>query len=102
MRRPKFPVLIYYGILALTIFAAEKAPAQQLFEVPESIQTHWISFENLQGLKGEGGQANQGRKGAPSRIVKSGETVNLAKIQGPGVIRRIWCTVGGNQKSCGA
>ena len=93
MRRPKVPVLIYYGILALAIFAAEKAPAQQLFEVPESIQTHWISFENLQGLKGEGGQANQGRKGAPSRIVKSGETVNLAKIQGPGVIRRIWCTV---------
>ncbi len=69
------------------------AQAQQLFEVPDDVQTRWISFENAAGRKGEGGQANQARKGAPARSIMAGETVTLAEIGGPGVIRRIWCTV---------
>jgi hypothetical protein len=92
MGRTRIKVLIYCA-LALTLISPETIVTQQLFEVPENTQTRWISFENPQGLKGEGGQANQGRKGAPSRLVKPGETVTLAEIEGPGVIRRIWCTV---------
>jgi hypothetical protein len=92
MRKTRTPAL-FCCILALTLAFTGMGRAQQLFEVPENMQTRWISFENLQGLKGEGGQANQGRKGAPSRLVKSGEKITLAEIQGPGVIRRIWCTV---------
>ena len=67
--------------------------AQELFFIPESVETRWSSFENLSGAKGQAGQANQGRKGAPSRKIAAGETVTLAEINGPGVIRRIWLTV---------
>ena len=84
-----FPMFIHS---ALILFAGG-ALAQQLFEVPDNVQTRWISFENTAGRKGEGGQSNQGRKGAPDRSIKAGETVTLAEIGGPGVIRRIWCTV---------
>jgi hypothetical protein len=34
-----------------------------------------------------------GRKGAAHRILKPGETVELADIEGPGTIRHIWMTV---------
>jgi hypothetical protein len=69
--------------------------AQSLFEVPDNIQSRWISFENPTGGHGAGGEANEGRKGAPSRTIKAGETVTLAEINGTGIIRRIWCTVAG-------
>ena len=55
-----------------------------------------ISFENPTGAPGEGGQAASplgvGRKGAPSRSIEPGETVQLCDIQGPGTIRHIWLT----------
>jgi len=70
--------------------------AQELFEIPAGVETRWFSFENPGGVKGEGGKANLGRKGAPARAIKSGETVTLADAKGPGVIRRMWCTVAGN------
>lgn len=55
-----------------------------------------ISFENPTGAPGQGGKAasrlGPGRKGAPSRTLKSGETVTLCDIAGPGVIRHLWIT----------
>lgn len=69
------------------------APAQALYEIPPSVESHWISFENTTGAKGAGGQENQGRKGAPSRTLKAGELITLGDMEGPGVIRRIWLTV---------
>ncbi len=75
------------------VLLAELGQAQQLFEFPDNVQSRWISFENARGRPGEGGQANQGRKGAPSRIIKAGETLTLAEMEGPGIIHRIWCTV---------
>jgi hypothetical protein len=51
------------------------------------------TFENPTGARGAGGTAAGGRKGAPSRIVRAGERVVLADLDGPGVIRHIWCTV---------
>ena len=44
---------------------------------------------------GNGGRANEGRQGAPSRVIRPGETVVLADIAGPGVVRRVWLTVPG-------
>lgn len=85
--------------LALSFLIAFLLPvsclAQQLYDLPSGVQTRWFSFENLSGAKGEGGKSNQGRKGAAFRPIKSGETITLADIQGPGTIRRIWCTVRG-------
>lgn len=69
--------------------------SQALYEVPDNLQSRWISFENPTGAKGAGGQASEGRKGSPSKTIKAGETVTLAAIEGPGTIRRIWCTVTG-------
>lgn len=55
-----------------------------------------ISFENPTGAPGEGGKAasrlGPGRKGAPAREIKPGETVQLCDIEGPGMIRHIWIT----------
>ena len=82
--------------LLLLSLGVNAAVAQELFEIPAGVETRWFSFENPAGVKGEGGKANLGRKGAPARSIKSGETVTLAEAKGPGVIRRIWCTVRGN------
>lgn len=55
-----------------------------------------ICFENPTGAPGQGGTASsplgQGRKGAPSREVAAGESIQLADIEGPGTIRHIWMT----------
>ncbi len=71
------------------------ARAAELFDLPDAVHSRWISFENLSGAKGQGGQENEGRKGAPNRVIKAGELVRIAAIEGPGVIRRIWLTVRG-------
>lgn len=56
-----------------------------------------ITAENPRGEKGAGGRASsilgQGRKGRAYRPLSAGETMELADIQGPGVIRHIWITV---------
>ncbi|MRR32551.1 DUF2961 domain-containing protein, partial [bacterium] len=55
-----------------------------------------ISFENPTGEPGSGGKASSnlgpGRKGAPAREIKPGETVQLCDIKRPGMIRHIWMT----------
>jgi len=55
-----------------------------------------ISFENPTGAPGAGGKAasnlGPGRKGAPARTIKPGETVQLCDIEGPGTVRHIWMT----------
>ncbi len=84
---------------ALWLCAAIGLRAAEPFEVPAGVHTRWVSFENPAGAKGQGGQANQGRKGAPSRPIAAGETVTLLDLEGPGVIRRIWMTVRGNPEN---
>jgi hypothetical protein len=52
-----------------------------------------VTFENPTGARGAGGREHGGRKGAPSRGVRAGESVELADLEGPGTIRHFWCTV---------
>lgn len=80
--------------LALVPLAAS-ATSQELFELPKGVATRWYSFENPTGAPGEGGRANEGRKGAASQGIPAGETVVLADVPGPGIVRRIWLTVPG-------
>jgi len=68
---------------------------QELFEIPSGVVTRWYSFENPTGAPGKGGSENEGRKGAAWKTVAPGETVVLADVAGPGVVRRIWLTVPG-------
>lgn len=70
--------------------------ASALHELPTNIHSRSISFENQSGDKGKGGQAasplGPGRKGSPARMIAPGETVQLADIEGPGMIRHLWMT----------
>lgn len=57
-----------------------------------------INAENPNGEKGKGGMSasplGPSRKGSPCiKVVKSGETVTLAEVEGPGIIQHIWITV---------
>ncbi|ANO50667.1 hypothetical protein BA177_05115 [Woeseia oceani] len=65
-----------------------------MFEVPAGVTSRSITFENPNGMPGQGGAASSplgaGRKGAPARMIPPGETVEIADIAGPGVIRHIW------------
>ena len=71
-------------------------------------ETRSISPENFTGEKGKGGMATkgtgakpardlgQGWKVSPSVVIDSGETFELANIEGPGAIQQIWMTPTGN------
>jgi hypothetical protein len=69
-------------------------PASALYQMPaQSLQTRWFTAENPGGIKGQGGQARFGRKGAPAIGIAAGKTLVLAEIQGSGTIHRIWGTL---------
>ncbi|MBN2294985.1 MAG: DUF2961 domain-containing protein [Pirellulales bacterium] len=80
-------------------------PQVMLIEKPYNLDTGMtsrsISFENPTGEPGHGGEAasdlGAGRKGAPRRIIKPGETVKLCDIKGSGAIRHIWMTTAHDQ-----
>jgi D-arabinan exo alpha-(1,3)/(1,5)-arabinofuranosidase (non-reducing end) len=61
--------------------------------IDTTLDSRAVTFENVTGARGAGGQAHGGRKGAPSRLVHAGETVELCDLAGPGTVRHIWCTV---------
>lgn len=61
------------------------------------VRSRSITAENPTGAKGSGGTAasalGPGRKGRAYLPLPSGQTLTLAEIDGPGVIRHIWITV---------
>lgn len=63
------------------------------YRLSRTVQTRWASFENPDAAVGAGGQANGGRKGAPSGRLPAGQTLVLAHGEGPGMVRRIWMTI---------
>lgn len=97
----KMATAIFFAVLILsTATTMADGPDVILIEQPYNLDTGMISrsisFENPTGKPGEGGKAESplgpGRKGAPSRTIKPGETVELCDIEGPGAIRHIWMT----------
>jgi hypothetical protein len=78
--------------------AAPHAAAAPLYDLGATagLSSRMISFENPTGAPGAGGQAASplgvGRKGAPMRQIEAGERVELAAIEGAGMIRHIWMT----------
>jgi D-arabinan exo alpha-(1,3)/(1,5)-arabinofuranosidase (non-reducing end) len=61
--------------------------------IDTTLDSRAVTFENTTGARGAGGRTRGGRKGAPSRLVRAGETVELCDVAGPGTVRHIWCTV---------
>jgi hypothetical protein len=61
------------------------------------VRSRAITAENPDGAKGAGGAESSllgpGRKGRAYLPLPTGETLTLADIEGPGVIRHIWITV---------
>lgn len=81
-------------ILLLGILIFENSFCQNIYDLPDGIQTRWASAENWKGEKGAGGIVNGGRKGSPSFTLKAGEEKILAAVSSTsGVIRRIWLTI---------
>jgi hypothetical protein len=69
------------------------APPDRIYAYQEGMEPRWSSFENLNGIKGNGGMENNGAKGHPSDMIRSGEHKVLLNTQGPGMINRIWLTI---------
>ena len=80
-------------ILLLSACAAV-VRAQQIYELPEGVETRWASPENPTGEKGRAGTAAGGRKGSPTIAIKAGATAVLAEAKNTsGMVRRIWMTM---------
>jgi len=76
-----------------TLFVTITVQAQELYQMPANKQSRVSSFENMNGLKGEGGKTNKTAKGNAFEFVKAGETKTLLDIKTAGSIQRMWCTV---------
>jgi len=63
-----------------------------LTKVSPVLDSRAITFENITGERGAGGKVADGRKGMPQRIIKTGERVVIADVDGPATIRHIWMT----------
>jgi hypothetical protein len=65
-----------------------------LYRVPQHIQTRWASAENPSAEKGGACRENDGRKRRPCIALKAGESATLLDVQATsGTVRRIWVTI---------
>jgi hypothetical protein len=81
------------GTIAVLLFFALNAKAQELYKMPDGAQSRVSSFENPNGVKGEGGRSNRGAKGHAFDRLAAGETKSLLETRGAGIIQRIWMTI---------
>ena len=89
--------LIYFLCLMTTLVCGQgkKNPVDipnPLFR-HQNISPRWSSAENMNGVKGKGGQENNGAKGRPSVGLEPGDSYDLINTQGMGIITRIWITI---------
>jgi hypothetical protein len=64
-----------------------------LFQYSDNVEPRWVSFENMSGSKGRGGMENNGAKGHACDSITAGATKTLLKMDGPGIINRMWVTI---------
>jgi hypothetical protein len=70
--------------------------AQQVYEMPKGVDSRLSSFENMNGVKGQGAKTNKTAKGNAWEWVKPGETKSLLDVKGQGTVQRIWLTIDQN------
>ena len=81
-------------VLVISLFLIKGIYAQNLYMLPENFKSSTLSsFENLNGIKGEGGKTNKSAKGNAFEPLKSGQSKILLDLEGPGIIQRMWVTV---------
>ncbi|HEY4155935.1 MAG TPA: glycoside hydrolase family 172 protein [Puia sp.] len=91
MRRPK--LLFVSLLLSGSVIGQTAPPAKPVYEFDNGSVPGWSSFENPTGEKGKAAMENGGAKGHPSDDLDPGETRVLLKLEGTGMINRIWVTV---------
>jgi hypothetical protein len=72
---------------------AKNSTPQNMFSYTDNLEPRWVSFENITGEKSRGGMENSGAKGHACDSIRAGATKTLLKMDGPGVINRIWVTI---------
>jgi hypothetical protein len=83
-----------YLVLAISILLVKSMFAQNLYMLPDNFNSSTLSsFENLNGIKGEGGKTNKSAKGNAFEVLKSEHSKILLEVEGPGIIQRMWFTV---------
>ncbi|MCW3117507.1 MAG: hypothetical protein JWM28_1589 [Chitinophagaceae bacterium] len=80
----------------LSMVALLEAASQELYQLPVNTKSRLSSFENPNGIKGNGGKTNKTAKGNAFEWMQPGETKTLLNIQGEGTIQRIWLTIDQN------
>src|SRR4030095_8169918 len=80
-------------IVSFLIAISVEGISQQLFEMPARVDSRLSSFENANGVKGQGGKTNKTAKGRAFEVIKPGETKTLLNVNGEGIIQRIWLTI---------
>src|ERR1700741_4745138 len=83
-------------LLPILIASCLTTTAQQLYELPKNVESRLSSFENPNGIKGQGGKTNKTAKGRAFEDLKPGETKTLIDVKGEGSIQRIWMTIDQN------
>jgi len=95
----KFAIFVFiaavYGCNSVTKPSekAENVIPSTMFQYTGNTDPRWVSFENMTGLKGRGGMENNGAKGHACDSITAGATKTLLKIDGPGIINRMWVTI---------
>ena len=80
--------------ILITLCLSFSAWSQVLYQMPQGIKKSSIStFENLNGLKNNGGKTNQTAKGNAFEELKAGQSKVLLNLSGAGIIQRMWFTI---------
>ncbi len=79
-------------VLALIMFSAI-VQGQELFKMRNNVSSRLISFENMSGVKGNGGKENDGAKGHATETIAPGATRTIVDYKGIGIIQRMWYTI---------
>lgn len=96
MKKINLHIVLKSLCILLLLLATAQVQAQSLYQFPAGVQTRVSSFENLNGVKGNGGKTNQTAKGNAFEFLKKGESKTLLDISGEGTVQRIWMTFNRN------
>lgn len=81
-------------VIGFTVFAGGRAVAQTpLYQHLPGASSRVSSFENLNGVKGQGGKDNATAKGHAFEDLKAGQTKTLLEVTGVGIVQRMWVTI---------
>ena len=79
--------------LVILLLAGNRLAAQPLYQHIPGASSRVSSFENLNGMKGQGGKENATAKGHAFEDLKAGQTKALLNVGGAGMVQRMWVTI---------